>query len=465
MKKTLREKNLSPQTGKECPRPFPRFQFARVAATIIIIALAVLGMRLLFRAAIINEAELDAIRVSSLIRDIQLKRFIVENEEDSISFVIKEEAAVTFQRKMRFFRKDFRIDRIKIYDTEKKVLVNTDELLAKSSDRNDDALDIALGGNPTSRHATEKHFWDIHEAEPHNVEIVTAYVPVFKRNGTLIGVLEVNKNVTYDLAAADLRLAWVALIIIGVALLISAVLIHVIHRNTKTLEDRNEKLTDETHERKRLEKELVTITERERRWIGQELHDSIGQQLTGIALMTEVLEQKLAAGDSSQAAYAAKIAEVASQATDQIRDLARGLHPLNLDRTGLNTALSEFAASTEHIFGAKCSFDGPPSLVAKDSTIAANIYRIAQEATTNAIRHGSAKKIDIKLAVNADHASLTIQSDGTDFQHPDPDTKGLGLKIMNYRAEMLNGKIDIVTAPKGGTTVTCTFPIHNLNEE
>ena len=181
--------------------------------------------------------------------------------------------------------------------------------------------------------------------------------------------------------------------------------------------------------------------------------------------MTEVLEQKLAADDSSQASYAAKITEVASQATDQIRDLARGLHPLNLDKAGLNIALSELAASTEHIFGAKCSFDGPPSLVVRDSTIAANIYRIAQEATTNAIRHGGAKNIDIKLAVNTDHASLTIQSDGTDFQHPDPDTKGMGLKIMSYRAEMINGEIDIATAPQGGTTVTCSFSIHNLNEE
>lgn len=472
MKKTLREKNVKPQTARKGLRLFPRFQFISVVAIIIILAIATLGLRLVFRAAIFNEAEQDTVRVSNLIRDIQLKRFVEEDDDSSALPAIKEEAKEAFQRKMRFFRKDFRIISIKIYNTEKEVLVSADDSLVESFDRDNAGLEIALAGDSASRHGTEKHFWDTSEAEPHDVEIVTAYVPIFKRDGTLVGVFEMNRDVTCDLAAADFRLIWAVLIMIGAVLLVFAALMRVIHRSTETIEDRNgelattnEKLADETRERKQLEKELVTITEKERRWIGQELHDSIGQQLTGLALMTEVLEQKLAADNSSQTSYAAKITEVASQATDQIRDLARGLHPLNLDRDGLNAALSEFAASTEHIFGAKCSFDSPTPLIAKDSSVAANIYRIAQEATTNAIRHGSAKNIDIKLAVNTDHASLTIQSDGIDFQHPDPDTKGMGLKIMSYRAEMINGTIDIVTAPKGGTTVTCTFPIHNLHKE
>ena len=211
-------------------------------------------------------------------------------------------------------------------------------------------------------------------------------------------------------------------------------------------------------ERKRLEKQLLSIIERERRRIGQELHDSIGQQLTGIEFMTEVLEQKLSSRSLTEASYAGRITSLVSQATGQVRDLAKGLNPLDLDASNLLPALEALAATTEQLFGLSCTFGRGTVVPINDTSLAINLYRIAQEAITNAIRHGKAKNIRIELVSNPLESVLTVKSDGLDF--PDiPDTnKGMGLRIMDYRAEIIGGSLSIRKGADGGAIVACVFP-------
>jgi signal transduction histidine kinase len=234
-----------------------------------------------------------------------------------------------------------------------------------------------------------------------------------------------------------------------------------VQTRTEELTEANKKLMQEIEERKRLEREILNISEREQRRIGQELHDSLGQELTGIALMTKVLEQKLAAKSLSEAAEVAEIAKLVNQATDQARGLAKGLHPVDLVSGTLMSALQELATTTEKLFGIFCSFkyDKPVEI---DDTAAVHLYRIAQEAVTNAVKHGKAKNIRIELACGGDKSTLTIKSDGLDFPRgSEAKGKGMGLQIMSKRVDIIGGSIDIHKAPEGGTIVTCAFPNKN----
>ena len=211
-------------------------------------------------------------------------------------------------------------------------------------------------------------------------------------------------------------------------------------------------------ERKRLEKQLLSIIERERRRIGQELHDSIGQQLTGIEFMTEALEQKLSSKSLPEASYAAKITTCVAQTTEQTRELAKGLHPVDLDENGLMSALEELTATTEHLFGVSCTLRCDRLVPINDSSVAINLYRIAQEAITNAIKHGRAKNILVELSSSGDCSKLTVENDGLNFPQAQTRSEGMGLKVMNYRAEMIDATLNICTGTNSGTIVTCVFP-------
>jgi PAS domain S-box-containing protein len=231
-----------------------------------------------------------------------------------------------------------------------------------------------------------------------------------------------------------------------------------VQARTEELTEANKQLLQEIEERKRLEKALLDVSEREQRRIGRELHDSIGQQFTGIAFMAKVLEDRLATKLPDEAANVAEIAKLIKQAMDQTRGLARGLHPVDLDAGSLMSALQEFAATTEHLFGIRCTFKCDKPGPMDDATAVVHLYRIAQEAVTNAIKHGGAKNIQIELAYDGDNSVLAVRSDGRDFPGMQVKGKGMGLQIMNHRAEMIGGSLDILRGDKGGTVVTCVFP-------
>jgi PAS domain S-box-containing protein len=231
-----------------------------------------------------------------------------------------------------------------------------------------------------------------------------------------------------------------------------------VEARTAELTQTNEQLLKEIERRHRLEREILEISERERRRIGQELHDSIGQQFTGIAFMTKVLEKKLAKGMPKESASAAEIGKLVNQATDQVRGLARGLHSVDLDAGGLALSLAELAANTEHLFGIHCSFQGDDSVQVDDTSVAVNLYRITQEAVTNAVKHGKAKNIRITLTCRDGKYVLTVENDGEGFPGTEAGGKGLGLQIMGYRAEIIDGSLELASGAKGGTIVTCSLP-------
>ena len=230
-----------------------------------------------------------------------------------------------------------------------------------------------------------------------------------------------------------------------------------VEERTSEVTQANEKLLREIDDRNRLEKEILNISEREQRRIGQELHDSLGQQLTGVAIMSKVLEQQLAGDSSDRAAGAAKITSLINQAIDQTRGLSRGLHPVDVDAGGFVPAMHELAVSTERLFGISCSFRCSEDIDVNRAAVATHLYRITQEAITNAIKHGQAQNVNISLTCDGQDYTLEIAADGKDFPDELPNVKGMGLRIMVYRANLIGGTLKAAKGRSGGSVVSCSF--------
>jgi PAS domain S-box-containing protein len=211
-------------------------------------------------------------------------------------------------------------------------------------------------------------------------------------------------------------------------------------------------------ERRYLEKEILEITERERKLIGQEMHDSMGQVLTGVAVKSKGLALKLKGKSLTESKSALAISKLASQAIAQMRDLARMLYPVDIEAGGLVTALQSLASNAEKILNTRCRFRCEKSVSVNNLVEAKQLYRIAQEAVTNAAKHGKAKNITIELRPTEDLCILSVRNDGLDFKKSSRPKNGLGLKIMEYRANLIGGVLDIRKDKKNGTVVTCTVP-------
>lgn len=211
-------------------------------------------------------------------------------------------------------------------------------------------------------------------------------------------------------------------------------------------------------ERKRLEREILEVSDQERRRIGQDLHDGLCQHLAGIELMSQVLEQKLAARSKADSARAGEIARHVREAISQTRSLARGLSPVTLESEGLALGLQELAANTEKMFGISCRVDYLASVQVTATAAATHLYRIAQEAVSNALKHGKASEVSIRLELDGSRIRLTIQDNGSGFAASKVSRDGMGLHIMQYRAGMLGGTLTVEGNPAGGTRVVCLVP-------
>jgi PAS domain S-box-containing protein len=212
-------------------------------------------------------------------------------------------------------------------------------------------------------------------------------------------------------------------------------------------------------DRKRLEKTVLEISDREQRRIGQDLHDGLGQHLTGIAFLTKVQERKLAERQIPEAAEAAKIVQLVNDAIQKTRELARGLLPVVSDERGLMSALQLYAAEIESLFGISCVFRCDEAVLIRDESKATHLYHIAQEAVNNAIKHGRAQNIFIRLFAGERQGTLLVRDDGVGIDHPTAPHSGVGLHIMNYRAGMIGGVLDIHREQPSGTVVSCRFPL------
>ncbi len=211
-------------------------------------------------------------------------------------------------------------------------------------------------------------------------------------------------------------------------------------------------------ERKRLEKEILEISEREQRRIGQDLHDGLCQHLAGIEMLSQVLAQKLAPKSKAAAARANDIAKAVRDAISQTRLLARGLSPVTLESEGLMSALTELALNTEKMFRVHCKFSCPEIIKFDDHAAATHLFRIAQEAVSNAIKHGKAKHIAIELRESASHLHLQVNDNGGGFPEKLSGGTGMGLRIMQSRIGMVGGSLTIEQQPAGGTSVIIAAP-------
>jgi PAS domain S-box-containing protein len=218
-------------------------------------------------------------------------------------------------------------------------------------------------------------------------------------------------------------------------------------------------------ERKRLEKTILEISETERRKIGQDLHDGLGQHLTGVAFMGKVLEERLAESLPAEAAEAAKIVKLMNESIKMTRELARGLLPVVSEAHGLMSALERWAAEVCELFHVGCSFECYEPVFVHDEVQAEHLYRMTQEAVTNAIKHGHASSITIRLAVVKGGGVLTIRDNGCGFEVVPKGQSGLGLRIMNYRAKMIGGSLNVQSSRNGGTVVRCLFAIAGCQSE
>ena len=212
-------------------------------------------------------------------------------------------------------------------------------------------------------------------------------------------------------------------------------------------------------ERKHLEKTILEISAREQRRIGQDLHDGLGQHLTGIAFMSKVQEQKLMEKGFTEAGDAAKIVKLVNEAIYKTRELARGLLPVVSDAQGLMSALQQWAGEVEDLFAVRCRFQCFTPVLIHDDTVATHLYYIAREAVNNAIKHGHSRQIVIRLTAGQQQGALTIQDDGCGIGDAVPGNRGMGLHLMNYRARMVGGSLEVQKVATGGTMVTCMFPV------
>jgi signal transduction histidine kinase len=219
-------------------------------------------------------------------------------------------------------------------------------------------------------------------------------------------------------------------------------------------------LQAEINERRRLETEIARAIEREQLRLGQELHDGLSQQLTGIGFMMQAMETKLQKLSPSLARESRKLESLIRQTVEQTRDLAKGFYPVELERLGLAAALQEIQRHVKQLSTVEFVVfsDENSSRADLRGPRAVQLFRIAQEATHNVIKHAKARKVVVRLETVDDQIILTIKDDGIGLNRDMGAKTGMGLMIMQYRARMVGGSLDIRNAEDGGVIVTCSVP-------
>jgi signal transduction histidine kinase len=232
-----------------------------------------------------------------------------------------------------------------------------------------------------------------------------------------------------------------------------------VEQRTAALKEANQLLRDVLEERKRLEAELLEIAENERRRIGFDLHDDLGQKLTGMLLMARALEQRLGREGHREAEEARRICELIEQSVSHTHNLAH--HFSSIDATGgdLADVMNGLAATVEKMFGIPCECTLKGEIPPLPENTSAQFYKIAQEAVSNAIKHGKASCVWISVTSNPQKLVVTIKNDGIPFSPPANPKARMGLRTMNYRANVVGATFEIKPNQKNGTIVTCVLPL------
>lgn len=217
-------------------------------------------------------------------------------------------------------------------------------------------------------------------------------------------------------------------------------------------------------ESKKIEERLLEIEEQERRRIGYDLHDDLGQILTGVSFKSHALQSKLKEEQHPKTKDAKEITFLIEQTIEKTKNLSRGLSPVGKDSEGLVAALDKLASYPQKTFNISCVFKCNKHISIYNKKAIIPLYRIAQEAVTNAIKHSCPNRIEICLKKDNDKITLTVKDDGTGISKIHKQTNGMGLQIMKYRANMMGAMLDIQSENNKGTSIVCTLS-DNANEK
>ena len=210
-------------------------------------------------------------------------------------------------------------------------------------------------------------------------------------------------------------------------------------------------------ERERLMGQAADLVWREQQNLAYTLHDSLGQELTGLGMLSSGLSQQLKSTNTAAANTAQQIAQGIQGVLEQVRRLSKGLFPVEVDAGGLMIALEQLASTTESLYKIRCRVERDPPVFIQDNRIATELYRIAQEAVTNALKHAKAHEIVVGLDAEDGTTMLTIADDGIGIPEGAFETDGMGLRIMRYRAISIGANLSVGPGAHGGTVVACTL--------
>jgi signal transduction histidine kinase len=288
--------------------------------------------------------------------------------------------------------------------------------------------------------------------------------------GVLISALSVTAWVSTNIAAGERYSSYFVPIWNATIMFLFYLVVVVLLAKLRTLQQelesrvrqRTAALNEEIRERTRLQKELLETAEQEQRRIGRDLHDSLCQHLTGTAFVGHVLGQKLADKSLPEKVEANRLVELIEEAIELTRKLARGMHPIDMQAGGLMDNFQELADTVSERFKVVCQFECHQAALLDDADVATHLFRIAQEAVSNAIRHGKARHINICLDSADNETVLTITDDGSGLPENARNAKGMGLRIMAYRADMIGATFNLERLPTQGTRVTCARPFDSV---
>jgi PAS domain S-box-containing protein len=214
--------------------------------------------------------------------------------------------------------------------------------------------------------------------------------------------------------------------------------------------------TDVT-ERFRLQREILEISDREQARIGQDIHDGLCQQLIGLAICANSLERSLGADQRTEADTARKICRLLDEAITEARGVCQGLYPIRLSTQGLPPALQELAAATTERHGIRCHCELGDAGLHCDMPTATHLYRIAQEAISNSVKYSGARNLTLRLSGTPDEIILEVSDDGKWLSQKATSRSGMGMHIMDYRAQLIGGSF-CCQGSETGTVVTCRVP-------
>lgn len=212
-----------------------------------------------------------------------------------------------------------------------------------------------------------------------------------------------------------------------------------------------------------LEQEIIRVSEREQRRIGQDLHDSVCQNLAAIDCAAGMLKSKLEAQASHETGTATEIQQMLKKTLLETRSLARGIFPVQLDEDGLAVAIEELVTTVNRFNKVAVSIEIDGDVVVKDSEIAMHLFRIAQEALNNALRHAGATAIRVSLRQEGSRVSLAIKDNGSGI--PDTAPSGMGFGTIKYRTQLIGADLKVISNSTTGTVVQCAVTLPNSDAQ